>query len=298
MRSRTNGMTLPESPDRTWWKVALTTLAVVVLVVVAILAASLSEALLSPSHEGLGAVVGALVGTLITWGGLWLLLVKMRRHGRGELGMTVYRMPFGLALGAGIGLLSAFSAFGIAVASGAYSVTFDGSPSWAVVGSLVLSTFVHAYFEELAFRSGLVGSLLRRVPAPIAILVPALLFGAAHLGNPGASAIGTFNTIVLGLALGAMFLPVSGGKRSLGLVTGWHAGWNLAVALCGTAVSGTSSTLWASAEPVGPLWWTGGEYGLEGSLATSIVAVVVLAGAALRVRNASPEPKADLPVAS
>jgi hypothetical protein len=64
--------------------------------------------------------------------------------------------------------------------------------------------------------------------------------------------------------------------RSLWLPSGVHYGWNLALALFTSNLSGTTirATAWDLHWSAGELW-SGGAYGLEGGLLATLVAVPV-----------------------
>ena len=73
------------------------------------------------------------------------------------------------------------------------------------------------------------------------------------------------------------------------MATGWHMGWNFAAALCGTRVSGNERSLWFTADARGSELWNGGDYGIEASLATTLVGGLVLALALVRLRRGTNE---------
>jgi membrane protease YdiL (CAAX protease family) len=106
-------------------------------------------------------------------------------------------------------------------------------------------------------------------------VIPAfgVLFGLAHLLNPEASALGTANTALWGILLGyAMWR-----SGALWLPIGLHYGWNIALPLAGTRLSGFTLGLtgyelkWSAAA-----WLSGGAYGLEGSILTSAACLALL----------------------
>jgi hypothetical protein len=126
--------------------------------------------------------------------------------------------------------------------------------------------------EEMLFH-GYAFQLLTRSIGPFATILPvSILFGMAHMGNQHATLLGIFNTTVWGVLLGyacwrsgALWLPI-----------GLHFGWNLALPLFGANLSGftMSVTGYALHWSAGNLW-SGGDYGPEGGLPTT-VAVAVL----------------------
>ena len=190
----------------------------------------------------------------------------------------------GLAGGAGI---IALSAAGVFAWGGFHLVRTPGS-GIATLGLGALVYLVPALNEELAFR-GYIFQRLEKSLGPWACLgVMALLFAAAHLGNPGMTGstrvLALLNIVMAGI-LGLAYQRT----RSLALPMGLHLGWNWAQgALFGFDVSGTSARgFFLPVLHPSPGWVTGGAFGLEGS----IVCTVVCAGGCLlllRLRPAEP----------
>ena len=181
-------------------------------------------------------------------------------------------MGIGLALGAGIislviGLLALF---------GWYQVVGSG----ALVGagivtnlSVILLFLLVAVFEEVTFR----GLLFRIVENGLgswgALLVSAIFFGGAHLGNPGAT-LGSSIAIAIeaGVLLGAIYMAT----RSLWMVIGVHWAWNYFEGpVFGTQVSGNESASLLHSVTNGPVLWTGGVFGPEAGLFAVIVGGIV-----------------------
>lgn len=257
-------------------------LAVVLFIVIAVIAGGIAQGL---APESFASIVGSVVCVAVFAGALALVFVRFLRFTPAQLGLT-RASTRGLATGLITGALSVALAFGLAVAIGAFELRWSSGNFALAVTALFVATFIHAFFEELAFRGGLVGVSLQKLPPLVAVSIPAVLFALGHLANSGVSFIGILNTALLGLALGVMFLPRKGEEfPSLGLATGWHVGWNFTASLCGTNVSGNERSLWLYAEARGTELFNGGVYGIEASLTTTIVGALVLGAAILRHRT-------------
>ncbi|HTA39543.1 MAG TPA: CPBP family intramembrane glutamic endopeptidase [Candidatus Acidoferrales bacterium] len=140
-----------------------------------------------------------------------------------------------------------------------------------------------AAVEEVLFRGVLFRLLAEWSGTWIALAISALLFGASHLLNPGATWFaGTAIAIEAGVLLGAAFVAT----RSLWFPIALHFAWNFFEGpFYGTQLSGT-----ATGHPViralieGPAWLTGGAFGPEASvpaiLTCSAAAVALLIYAA------------------
>jgi membrane protease YdiL (CAAX protease family) len=152
---------------------------------------------------------------------------------------------------------------------------------WAMVAMAVMS----GTFEEILFRGVMLRQFERLVGTWLALGITAMLFGAVHLANPGASLFAGFAiAIEAGILLGAAYLVT----RRLWLAIGLHAGWNFTQGwVFSVPVSGGEAPLGLLVtRRVGPDWLTGGDFGLEASAVAMVVAtlagLLLLRRAALR----------------
>ena len=133
---------------------------------------------------------------------------------------------------------------------------------------------VGALAEELMFRGYPFQRLVEAVGPVGAIAIFSILFGAVHLMNPGATAIGLVNTVLIGVVLAIAYLRT----RALWLPWGLHFGWNASLGLLfGLPVSGLRmfNVVDRMSAP-GPTWLTGGSYGPEASVPGAIAVLVGL----------------------
>ena len=126
--------------------------------------------------------------------------------------------------------------------------------------------------EEILFR-GYAFQVLVGVLGPFATILPfGVLFAVAHLLNPNQTLLSPVNTALWGVLLGYSFLR----SGDLWLPIGLHFGWNWLLSLLGTPLSGFTISVtgltvhWR----VGELW-SGGPYGPEGGLFTTLVVIAV-----------------------
>jgi uncharacterized protein len=134
--------------------------------------------------------------------------------------------------------------------------------------------------EELLFR-GFGFQVLLRSFGPVAAILPiGILFGLMHSNNPNASWLGIANTAGFGILFCYAFLR----SHDIWFPFGLHFGWNLTLLLFGADISGIKMSV-TSYQIVwsGSMLWSGGEYGPEASVLTSI-ALVLLAGAVWKTR--------------
>ena len=131
--------------------------------------------------------------------------------------------------------------------------------------------------------------LLWRAFGPVpAFAVAALVFGALHLANPGATALAGVTVAVAGL----MFCALYALTGRLWVPIGLHLAWNFAQGyLFGAAVSGGDlggSIAVSTARPGAAAWLTGGSFGPEASVFALLLVGSVTVGALSLARNARP----------
>lgn len=209
-------------------------------------------------------------------------------EGRGARELGPWAAPAGLICGTLCGLLLMTVLMGVLVTTGAYTVTMVGpAPAWSGVG-LALQA---AVTEELWMRALLFRLLWRAFgPAP-ALVVVAVVFGAVHLANPGATALAGATTAMAGVMFCALFALTG----RLWVPIGVHAAWNLTQGyLFGAVVSGGDmggSIAISTARAGAPTWLTGGAFGPEGSVvALALVTAVTVAALALVAQPARTRP--------
>lgn len=183
-------------------------------------------------------------------------------------------IPGGLAGVAG-GLLMVSVTVGVMTLLGSYHVTgFNPNMHW--LGVLTWVGLGAAIGEELVFRGVLFRIVEEGLGSWWALALSALLFGAIHLGNQGASLWSGFAIAAdAGLMLGLLYHVT----RSLPVCMGFHAAWNFFEGpFYGTPVSGFKADGWLVASLSGPDWLTGGEFGLDSSIVTVMVCSLISVG--------------------
>ena len=134
--------------------------------------------------------------------------------------------------------------------------------------------FFGALFEELLMRGYPTKILDEAAPRFFAVVIPSVVFGVMHVMNPGSTWLSTINITLSGALLGLVYLK----SGSLWLAAGLHFGWNFAQGpLFGLGVSGINGfpTL-LKGDPTGHWLWSGGEFGLEGSLIATVIVVIAI----------------------
>ena len=129
--------------------------------------------------------------------------------------------------------------------------------------------------EEVATRGWLLTRIAARTNLPLAIAISSSLFGILHMGNAGVTFLSVLNIILDGVLAGLLFIYTD----SIWLVVAQHGTWNYVQGnLLGFQVSGTGSdaSIFSFTMGDGPDWLTGGAFGAEGSIITTLVLLVSL----------------------
>jgi membrane protease YdiL (CAAX protease family) len=154
---------------------------------------------------------------------------------------------------------------------------------WLAVFSIFIPAAIH---EELLFR----GYLFQKLASwnrTFALGFGAIFFMALHLGNHAVGPLALFNIFLGGILLGLAYLAT----RTLWFPIALHLAWNVMTGpVLGHEVSGNDSmqTL-LTVTGGGPVWITGGDFGIEASIWATLAE---LAAIALLARKAYP-PRAE-----
>jgi len=214
--------------------------------------------------------VPLLVGSLVAG---WVVL-RLDGRGPGALGFYLTASVWREALaGLGLGVIVAGSVVLGMVLFGTlwWSPEAGSALEYVREGGTSLWFFtIGAAGEEALMRGYLFQAFAEAWGGAWALCVTSLLFGIIHLGNPNTSWIGLANILVAGLFLGVVYLKTA----SLWWATGAHLGWNWAHGfLADLPVSGWELVDTPLLEPLirGPEWLSGGSFGPEGSILSTLV---------------------------
>lgn len=220
------------------------------------------------------AIPEPLVFALLVAAASWICL-RAEKGGLAGLGLRMngrWWREAGLGVGLGIGLILLTALATLALGGFHWERDAGASLRGLLAGAWLFIAV--AFSEELLFRGYVFQRLGRGLGFGITQLLMALLFAAAHWGNPGMHGAtkvwATLNIAAAALMLGLAYLKTA----SLALPVGLHFGWNWAQGnLLGFGVSGASFQA-GLLRPVfhgRPEWLTGGAFGLEAGLPALVV---------------------------
>lgn len=201
---------------------------------------------------------------------MWLVATKIagRPVHEFERQGAMRELAYGGIIGAGIVTIAVL----VLLAVGAYEIT-DVTVGRGLLTGLLLG-LGSAFGEEVVMRGILLRILIGKLGTAAALAITSLMFGLLHLGNPHSSLLGAVGiALQAGLLFGAAYLLT----RRLWLAIGIHAAWNFTqTAIFGLNVSGvpTEPGLLV-AHLQGPEWLSGGGVGIEGSIVTITLGLIV-----------------------
>ena len=211
-------------------------------------------------------VAMVLSGALFTW------LIGMR-----VLGLTAtdlrYRVAHGRAgfgLGGVAGALAAGAGLAIAALVGGAEWTRDAGTPADYAGTVTATLFLlapAALAEEVLFRGVPLVIVAAALGRGTAVVLIAVAFALVHVQNPNVTALGNGNIALAGVFLGLAFYAPGG------IWTAWgaHLGWNGTLAALDAPVSGVPFRVpFLDYESGDPAWLTGGAFGPEGGLASTL----------------------------
>lgn len=180
----------------------------------------------------------------------------------------------------GIGLLIGIVSFSLCMLLGVITgvIEINGinkNCNVLIVILYLLGFMIQGFSEEISFRGYFMVSLMKRSSAVKAVLVDSLAFAICHILNPGLNVLAFVNLMIIGIFLSLYVIKTN----DIWGAAGYHSMWNFAQGvLYGVSVSGTNvnnsilnSTLDESRNLL-----SGGEFGIEGSIFTTIVMVAVM----------------------
>lgn len=243
----------------------------IILAILAMIQSAISEYLNMRNTASVLGYLGATLFAIMPFVLAYVVLVKgIEQRPLSELaGTTAWR---GLAQGMILGTAMMSTLVAIMALSDTYHIQFWQAIPWRDIIDVGIWAGI---VEEILLRGVVLRMLEELFGSWAAILLSGLLFGFLHAGNPNADWwSSTAIAIEAGLLFGVLFCLT----RSLWVVIGLHAAWNIAQGpIYGVAVSGIVQHGVINAHIDGPWWLTGGSFGLEAAL-TSVVLSLIITG--------------------
>ena len=214
--------------------------------------------------------------TSISLGLAYLFAKKILKRTDLSLGLVDDRKLKSYVIGVflGIGLVSLISfvlwAFGFVEIS-KNNIGFDKK----IFIFYIIGWMIQGFEEEFLLRSILMNQLGSRGKISLAIIANSLIFSILHLSNSGFTFLAFVNLSLIGIIFSLIFYMTD----SIYISAGAHSFWNMAMAnIFGIVVSGdvASPVTILNTKLKGNPIVSGGSFGLEGSVVTSLVLIIVL----------------------
>ena len=213
----------------------------------------------------------------------WVFLFE--RRGLASIGFNGSG-PKRFLRGYAVGLAFLLGVVGVIWALGGYSVqgggAFGSANAVAALGPIVillLGFIVQGSTEEIVTRGWLMSTITSRHGLAWGLGLSSVLFGLLHAANikPSPELLtGVLNVIMFGIFIGLY----AAREGSLWGACGWHAAWNWLLGLgFGLEVSGqvidtTPLVVDLATRTETPWWITGGAFGPEGGIVTTVFLIV------------------------
>ncbi len=223
-----------------------------------------------------GTVVAATIGLLCT--GLFANVLTMRIFDRRplvDIGLagrrgTARNFLLGVIFGGGAAALMLSAP--LLAGTGHLVLRGNSTFAWPSLLFYLAALLFGSTGEEMMFHGYAFQLLIDKIGPYATVLPVGVIFGLAHSSNPNVTQLAVFNTILWGILLGFAFLR----SRDLWLPIGLHYGWNAVLPLFGVNLSGLTIevTRYFYRWDLTSLW-SGGDYGPEGGLLTTIFAIAL-----------------------
>lgn len=179
----------------------------------------------------------------------------------------------------------------LSVCFGANSISLCSGINFGIIMLYLLGFFVQGMSEEFIFRGYLLTTVGGYHSVWIAVAVNSVAFALAHIFNPGFSVLPCINLVLFGVF--ASFYMIC--FDDIWGVCGIHSIWNFMQGnFYGISVSGTGDTesVFRTTARTSHAWLSGGEFGIEGSIFTTIILSAGIALVFLKIKkeNAQKEP--------
>jgi membrane protease YdiL (CAAX protease family) len=179
----------------------------------------------------------------------------------------------------GLGALIGFGLFSFIIAIlwlfGFYQVNGIDFVLFSLIGALI-GAFVSGFAQELLFRAVIYRITEEWLGTWWALVISALLFGLIHLSSAGAT---IFSALAVALQAGVVLAAAYALTHRLWMALGLHMGWDFANdGIFGVGVAGQSGQSLhglLQANLNGSVLLTGGVLGVEASIITLIVTLIV-----------------------
>ena len=227
-------------------------------------------------------IITMLFSCAVTILGVIIYCKKIRKRSYASIGIVrksiMKNYLIGSLIGAGLLVVIYLILF---ICGNTGSINFNGF-SFVIILFLI-GFIIQSASEEFLMRGYFMNSVAARSNIAVAVILNSVIFMVLHLTNPGVTFISMLNILIIGMVFSLLFLL----SENIWMVSGMHFFWNFASGcLLGSNVSGMEISSLFTIPLIGNELFTGGKFGIEGSIVTTIVTCALSFVLFLRVRKA------------
>ena len=231
---------------------------------------------------GLYVMFGTVIGAIF----LWVRFYEGRPFN--TIGLTkegaLKKYMFGFATG----ILMNTLVVGIMAIFGSIELTSENAPLTDINAIGVVTIFLFGFViqgasEELLTRGWMFQVIGARYKPWLGVLITSIFFAAVHLGNSGINPFAVINLFLFALLM-TLFVMRDG---SIWAACGWHSAWNWTLGnVYGLSVSGRGDVISIfDLNTTGNEILSGGGFGPEGSVITTLVLFVAIIWTGITIKN-------------
>lgn len=203
----------------------------------------------------------------------------LERRSFASMGFTRKKAVPTYLVGYLVGAVMITAAAAICVLMGAIDIKIASVIPVGMIIIFFVAYLIQGLAEETLLRGYLMTSIAAssssRYAVALAVGINSVLFSLLHLGNAGISGLSLLNIALAGIFFSLYVLRTD----NIWGAAAAHSAWNFVQGpILGIQVSGTvtKSTVFVSTAKEGMAWLSGGDFGLEGGMAVTIVLLVAI----------------------
>lgn len=172
----------------------------------------------------------------------------------------------------------------ISIITGVNSISLCDDIRLGIILLYLLGFFIQGMSEEFIFRGYLMTTIGGHHSPWLAVVISSGAFALAHMFNPGFGVLSCINLFLFGM-FASLYMIYSG---NIWGVCGIHSIWNFMQGnFYGISVSGTGDTesVFRTTAQTSYSWLSGGSFGIEGSIFTTIVLIAGIIIALIKIKK-------------
>lgn len=230
-------------------------------------------------------LIGTIFGTILSM--IYCRFIEMRKLS--SMGVRKRRLVRNYLMGLAVGIIMMTSITMLTVLFGTNDIKLCTKINVGLILLYLLGFFFQGMSEEFIFRGCLMTSIGGKHSPYLAVAVSSLAFAAAHAANPGFSVLPMINLTLFGVFAAVYMICFN----DIWGICAVHSIWNFSQGnIFGISVSGSGSTesVFRTSASSSSIILTGGEFGIEGSIFTTIILCIGIISVLLVInKKRSPE---------